>query len=207
MTGEVGILTGVIQTPELLVADVRAWRSWLARNHARSSGVRLVLARKGVTDPTRLTYDDALPEAICHGWIDGHLTRRDTDTYLVRFTPRRARSSWSQRNVDLAERLVAEGRMRPAGLAEIERAKADGRWDSAYGSSASIEVPEDLRAALAGSPRAQAMWDVLTRANRFAVLYRVHEAKRPETRARRISQFIEMLASGKTPHPQKRRPD
>jgi len=195
------------QTPELLVADVGAWRSWLSRNHTRSSGVRLVLARKGVTEPTRLTYDDALPEAICHGWIDGHLTRRDDATYRVRFTPRRARSSWSRRNVDLAEALVAEGRMRPAGLAEIERAKADGRWESAYLGSASSEVPDDLRAALAASPRAQAVWDVLTRTNRYAVLYRVQQAKRPETRARRITQYVEDLASGSTPHPQRRKPD
>jgi uncharacterized protein YdeI (YjbR/CyaY-like superfamily) len=194
------------QSPELLVADVGAWRSWLSSNHAVSSGVRLVLARKGVIEPTRLTYDDALPEAICYGWIDGHLTRRDSVTYRVRFTPRRARSSWSQRNVDLAERLVADGRMRPAGLAEVERAKADGRWGTAYRGSASIEVPDDLREALAASPGAQAMWDVLTRTNRYSVLYRVHEAKRPETRARRITHYVEMLASGNTPYPQKRKP-
>jgi uncharacterized protein YdeI (YjbR/CyaY-like superfamily) len=197
----------VSQTPELLVADARAWRSWLSRNHASSTGVRLVLARKGVTEPTRLTYDDALPEALCFGWIDGQLTQRDTATYRVRFTPRRPRSSWSQRNVGLAEQLVAERRMRPAGLAEIERAKADGRWEKAYGGSASIEVPDDLRDAVAASPRAQAMWDVLTRTNRFAVLYRVHEAKRPETRARRIAQYVEMLERGDTPFPQKRKPD
>ena len=195
------------QTPELLVADAGAWRSWLSRSHATSSGVRLVLARKGVTEPTRLTYDDALPEALCYGWIDGHLTQRDTATYRVRFTPRRPRSSWSQRNVDLAEQLVAEGRMRPAGLAEIERARADGRWERAYPGSASNDVPDDLCAALAASPRAQAMWDVLTRTNRYAVLYRVHDAKRPETRARRINHYVEMLAAGDTPYPQKRKPD
>jgi uncharacterized protein YdeI (YjbR/CyaY-like superfamily) len=191
------------QTPELLVADAATWRAWLAANHATSSGVRLVLAKKGVTEPTRLTYDDALPEALCYGWIDGHLTRRDNVTYCVRFTPRRARSSWSLRNVEAAERLIAEGRMQPAGLAEVERAKADGRWDRAYGGSASIEVPDDLRDALAASPRAQAMWDALTRTNRYAVLYRVHQAKRPETRARRIRQYVEMLERGDTPHPQK----
>jgi uncharacterized protein YdeI (YjbR/CyaY-like superfamily) len=193
--------------PELLVANVGAWRSWLSRNHATSSGVLLVLARKGGTEPTRLTYDDALPEAICYGWIDGQITRRDAATYRVRFTPRRSRSSWSQRNVDLAERLVADERMQPAGQAEIERAKADGRWEAAYRGSATSEVPEDLLAALAASPQAQAMWDVLTRANRYTVLYRVQEAKRPETRARRITQYVEMLASGKTPRPQKRKPD
>jgi uncharacterized protein YdeI (YjbR/CyaY-like superfamily) len=197
----------VHETPELLVADADVWRAWLADNHGTSPGVRLVLAKKGASATTGLSYDDALPEALCYGWIDGHLTRRDDATYRVRFTPRRARSAWSHRNVELAERLLAEGRMQPAGLAEIERAKADGRWERAYSGSASMEVPDDLRVALAASPRAQAMWDVLTRTNRYAVLYRVHEAKRAETRARRIGQYVDMLARGETPHPQKRTPD
>lgn len=197
----------VIETPELLVADAAAWHAWLAGNHATSPGVRLVLAKKGATEPTRLTYDEALPEALCYGWIDGHLTQRDNLTYRVRFTPRRARSSWSQRNVETAERLIADGRMQPAGLAEVKRAQADGRWERAYGGSASIEVPEDLRDALAASPQAQAMWDVLTRTNRYAVLYRVHQAKRAETRARRVRQYVEMLARGDTPYPQKRKPE
>jgi uncharacterized protein YdeI (YjbR/CyaY-like superfamily) len=196
----------VTETPELLVPDTAAWRAWLAANHATSSGVRLVLAKKGVTEPTRLTYDDALPEALCYGWIDGQLTRRDEGTYCVRFTPRRARSAWSKRNVETVERLIAEGRMQPAGLVEVERARADGRWDRAYAGSASIDVPDDLRDALAASPRAQAMWDVLTRPNRYAVLYRVHEAKRAETRARRIREYVEMLARGDTPHPQQAKP-
>jgi uncharacterized protein YdeI (YjbR/CyaY-like superfamily) len=196
----------VSETPELLVADGAAWRAWLAAHHAASSGVRLVLAKKGVTEPTRLTYDDALLEALCYGWIDGQLTRRDTETYCVRFTPRRARSSWSKRNVETAERLIAEKRMQPAGLAEVERAKADGRWAKAYSGSASIEVPDDLRDALAESPAAQAMWDVLTRTNRFAVLYRVQEAKRADTRARRIKQYVEMLTRGQTPYPQQMKP-
>jgi len=191
-------------TPELLVPDAAAWRSWLSARHAESAGVRLVLAKKGTTEPTRLTYDDALPEALCFGWIDGHLTRRDEATYRVRFTPRRPRGSWSQRNVELAERLIAEGRMQPAGLVEVERAKSDGRWTAAYAGSATIEVPDDLQEALASSPKAQAMWDVLTRTNRYAVLYRVQQAKRAETRARRIGQYVEMLARGETPHPQKK---
>ena len=144
----------VSETPELLVADAARWRAWLSANHATSSGVRLVLAKKGVSEPTRLIYDDALPEALSYGWIDGHLTRRDKATYRVRFTPRRSRSSWSQRNVGMAEQLIAAGRMQRAGLAEVERAKADGRWERAYGGSASIEVPDDLRDALAASPRA-----------------------------------------------------
>jgi uncharacterized protein YdeI (YjbR/CyaY-like superfamily) len=197
----------VSETPELLVADAAQWRAWLADNQATSTGVRLVLARKGEAGPTRLTYADALPEALCYGWIDGHLTRRDDATYCVRFTPRRARSRWSQRNVQSAERLLAEGRMQTAGLAEVERAKTDGRWQSAYGGSASLDIPDDLRDALAASPPAQRMWDVLTRTNKFAVVYRVQDAKRAETRARRIQQYIEMLARGDTPHPQKRKPD
>lgn len=171
------------ETPELLVADAAQWRAWLAGNHATSTGVRLVLARTGAAGPTRLTYADALPEALCYGWIDGQRTRGDRATYRVRFTPRRARSPWSRRNVELAERLIAEGRMQPAGLAEVDRAKADGRWQRAYGGSRSLEVPDDLRDALAASPSAQRMWDVLTRTNRFAVVYQVQEAKRPETRS------------------------
>ncbi|MFN2570918.1 MAG: YdeI family protein [Gemmatimonadales bacterium] len=195
------------ETPELLIADIAAWRTWLAGNHATSSGVGLVLAKKGVTEPTRLTYDDALPEALCYGWIDGQLTRRDDATYRVRFTPRRARSAWSKRNTETVDRLIADGRMQPAGLAEVERARADGRWGRAYAGSASIDVPDDLRDALVASPRAQAMWDVLTRRNRYAVLYRVHEAKRAATRARRIAQYVEMLARGDTPYPQQAKPE
>ena len=196
----------MIETPELLVADAAAWRAWLAGTHATTHSVRLVLAKKGATESTHLTYEEALPEALCFGWIDGHLTQRDNLTYRVRFTPRRSRSSWSQRNVETAERLIADGRMQPAELAEVERAQADGRWERAYGGSASIEVPDDLRVAVATSPRARAMWDVLTRTNRYAVLYRVHEAKRAETRARRVKQYVEMLARGDTPHPQKGKP-
>ena len=195
------------ETPELLVADLDAWRAWLEKHHATSTGVRLVLAKKGDAAPTTLTYADALTEALCYGWIDGQLTRRDEGSYCVRFTPRRARSPWSKRNVQAAERLIAEGRMQPSGLAEVERAKADGRWQRAYGGSASLEVPDDLREAIASSPDAQRMWDVLTRTNKFAIVYRVQDAKRAETRARRIQQHVEMLARGDTPHPQKKKPD
>jgi uncharacterized protein YdeI (YjbR/CyaY-like superfamily) len=197
----------VSETPELLVVDAAEWRAWIADNHATSTGVRLVLAKKGMAGPTTLTYTDALLEALCYGWIDGHLTRRDDATYCVRFTPRQACSRWSQRNVQTAERLIAEGRMQPTGLAEVERAKADGRWQSAYSGSASLEIPNDLRDALAASPPAQRMWDVLTRTNKFAVVYRVQEAKRAETRARRIQLYVEMLARGETPHPQKAKPE
>ena len=190
--------------PELVVRDAAAWRRWLGKHHASSPGVFLVLAKRGTTTPTRLSFSDALEEALCHGWIDGVRHARDDTTFAQRFTPRRARSTWSQRNIGIVEQLTREGRMRPAGLAEVERAKADGRWDAAYAGSATIEVPADLAAALAASPRAAAMFAILTSQNRFAVLFRVHGAKRPETRARRIDQFVAMLERGETIYPQRR---
>jgi uncharacterized protein YdeI (YjbR/CyaY-like superfamily) len=195
------------ELPELIVADADAFRDWLAQQHDSSPGVWLVLAKKGTREPTRLTYDEALDEALCFGWIDGQVGKRDDTTYRQRFTPRRRASRWSARNVGLAERLAEQGRMQPAGLAEIERAKADGRWDAAYAGPATAEVPDDLRVAVDADPRARAMFDVLTSRNRYAVLYRVLDAKRPETRARRIEEFVAMLAAGRTPYPQKRRPD
>ena len=192
------------EPPELIVADASAWRRWLGRNHGDEGGVWLVLAKKGTTEPTSLTYDEALEEALCHGWIDGQVRRRDDATYRQRFTPRRRRSPWSKRNVGLAERLHAEGRLHPAGIAEVERAKADGRWEAAYAGPASIEVPEDLAAALEAEPRAQELFGRLTSRNRYAILYRVTTAKRPDTRAKRIAESVAMLARGETPHPQKR---
>ena len=194
-----------VQT-ELILADAAAWREWLGEHCEISTGVWLVLAKKGTNEPTSLSRDQALDEALCHGWIDGQAQRRDETTYLQRFTPRRARSPWSQRNVGIIGRLESEGRMRPPGVAEVERAKADGRWDAAYGGQAGIEVPADLAAALAAEPRAQAMFDILTNQNRYAVLYRVTTAKRSDTRARRIDQFVAMLARGETIYPQKRKP-
>jgi uncharacterized protein YdeI (YjbR/CyaY-like superfamily) len=170
--------------------------------HHRDQGVWLVLAKKHVIEPTRLTYDEALEEALCHGWIDGQVGRRDERTYRQRFTPRRARSSWSQRNAGLAERLQKEGLMHQAGLEAVARAKDDGRWDAAYAGQATVEIPADLNAALDGEPRARAMFERLTSQNRYAVLYRIHEAKRSDTRARRIERFVAMLARGETIHPQ-----
>ncbi len=203
--GPTTILTGVADTlPELILVDAVGWRVWLGVNHAEVPGVWLVLAKKGTTEPTRLTYEEALEEALCHGWIDGQVNRRDELTYRQRFTPRRARSAWSQRNVEIVERLLAEGRVQPAGLAAVERAQADGRWGSAYAGQRTIEVPADLAAALAAEPRAQAMFEILTSQNRYAVLYRLQSAKRPETRLRRIEQFVAMLARGDTIHPQQR---
>ena len=185
------------------MANAAAWRRWLGKHHAELDGVWLVLAKKGTTTPTTLNYDQALEEALCHGWIDGQVRRRDDATYRQRFTPRRKRSPWSKRNVGIAERLQAEGQMHPAGVAEIERAKADGRWEAAYAGPASIEVPPDLAAALAAEPEARAMFDRLNSQNRYAILYRVTTAKRADTRARRIAEYVAMLARGETVYPQK----
>jgi uncharacterized protein YdeI (YjbR/CyaY-like superfamily) len=189
----------------LTVADAAAWREWLSEHHGDPSGVWLVLAKAGASDPTSLRYAEAVDEALCFGWIDGQSRSRDDTSWYVRFTPRRARSPWSKRNVGLIGRLTADGRMHAAGLAEVERAKADGRWEAAYAGQASIEVPEDLAAALAVEPRAKAMFDVLTKQNRFAVIYRIEGVKRADTRARRIGQMVAMLARGETIYPQKRR--
>jgi uncharacterized protein YdeI (YjbR/CyaY-like superfamily) len=191
--------------PELIAADAAAWGAWLEREHATSNGVWLALAKKGRNPPTRLTYDEALEEALCYGWIDGQVRRFDDDSYRQRFTPRRKRSAWSRRNVELAERLIREGRMKPAGRTAIEQARADGRWDAAYAGAATSEMPSDLAEALAAEPKAAAMFEELTSQNRYAILYRLATAKRAETRARRLAQFVEMLARGETIHPQKRR--
>ena len=193
--------------PQLIVRDAAAWRTWLAENVDEQTGVWLVLAKKGTTDPTSLSYAAALEEALCHGWIDGQARRRDEGTYVQRFTPRRRRSMWSQRNVGIVERLTAEARMHPQGLSEVARAKADGRWEVAYAGPATAEIPADLTEALAARPEAQAMFENLTSQNRFAVLHRLGAAKRQETRARRIEQYVDMLARGETFYPQRKRAD
>jgi uncharacterized protein YdeI (YjbR/CyaY-like superfamily) len=192
------------EPPDLVVRDARAWRAWLGAHHGEPAGVWLVVAKKGTTKPTSLTYDQALDEALCHGWIDGQRGQRDGATFRQRFTPRRSRSPWSKRNIGIVDRLMAEGRMLPAGSAEVDRAKGDGRWETAYAGQASIEMPEDLTLALAEEPKAQAMFEILTSQNRYALLYRIQGAKRADTRARRIEQFVAMLARGETIHPQKR---
>ena len=193
--------------PQLIVHDAAAWRTWLADNVDEPAGVWLVLAKKGTTDPTSLGYAAALEQALCHGWIDGQARRRDEGTYLQRFTPRRRRSMWSQRNVGIVELLTAEGRMHPQGLSEVARAKADGRWEAAYAGPATAEIPADLTEALTARPEAQAMFENLTSQNRFAVLHRLGAAKRQETRARRIKQYVDMLARGETFYPQRKRSD
>lgn len=191
-----------MELPELVVANATKWRTWLKGNHSKSQGVWLILAKKGTTQPTSLSYDEALEEAICFGWIDGQVGRRDDATFRRRFTPRNARSPWSQRNVAIAEGLSTSGRMHPAGEAQVQQAKADGRWAAAYAGPASADVPEDLAEALTANPRAQSMFQTLNGANRYSILHRIGSAKKAETRARRIQQFVEMLARGETIHPQ-----
>jgi uncharacterized protein YdeI (YjbR/CyaY-like superfamily) len=195
----------VTELPELLVPDAAAWHDWLVANHATSPGVWLVLSKKGGTI-TALDYGQALDEALCFGWIDGQVRRRDEQTTFQRTTPRGPRSRWSRRNVDHVARLTEEGRMTPAGLAAVEAARADGRWEAAYAGPATAQVPADLLAAIAAVPAAQAMYDVLTSQNRYALYHRLSAIKGERARQRRIESFVQMLARGETPHPQKRAP-
>ena len=181
-------------------ASREAWWAWLSEHHGDQGGVWLRLERKR-PGAAPLTHPEALEAAIAHGWIDGTRKRLDERSYLQRFTPRRARSRWSKINRDKAVELIARGEMAPAGLAEVERAKADGRWDAAYAGQRTIEVPDDLRAELERSPAAAEAFAGLDSRNRYAILYRIGAAKRAETRARRIEQFVAMLAAGETIHP------
>ena len=196
---------GSAELDELIVADAGALRAWLSANHDTSPGVWLALTKKGGT-VTTLTWQQAVDEALCFGWIDGQARKRDQETSWIRFTPRRARSVWSQRNVAHVARLEAAGRMQPAGRAVADAAKADGRWAAAYAPPSEAQAPDDLLAAIAAVPAAQAMFDVLTKANRFALIYRINAVKRAETRERKIGEFVAMLARQETIYPQKARP-
>ena len=190
------------EAEQLTVADVAAWRAWLDAHEDDSDGVWLVLAKKGTTEPTSLTYAQALDEALCSGWIDGRKQSVDAAVFRQHFTPRRKASLWSERNVGIVERLIAEGRMRPRGQAEIDRAKGDGRWERAYGPRAFAEVPDDLAAALAATSGATEAFAALNAQNRYAVLHRVHTAPSPASRANRIAKHVAMLSGGETPYPQ-----
>jgi uncharacterized protein YdeI (YjbR/CyaY-like superfamily) len=185
--------------PVLDFADAQAWESWLAAQGGNAKGVWLKIAKVGNTDSS-LTKAQAIDAALCHGCIDGHIDKYDEAWFLTRFTPRKRTSKWSENNRKRAQQLLAEGRVTPAGLAEIEAAKADGRWDSAYAPASAAEEPEDLKAALDAEPAARAFFDTLTGANRYAILYRVQTAKKPETRAARIAKFVGMCARGETVH-------
>ena len=186
----------------LTVPDRAAWRAWLDAHEESSDGVWLVLAKKGTTDPTSLTYAEALDEALCSGWIDGQTASIDERVFRRRFTPRRKASLWSERNIGLVATLTAEGRMRPAGIREVERAQADGRWERAYAGQSSAAEPEDLLAALAASPAARATFATLSKVNRYAVIHRVSTAPNPTVRANRLAKLVAMLERGEAPHPQ-----
>lgn len=176
-----------------------AWAAWLEEHHASSKGIWLELAKKGSGTPS-VTYAEALEVALCYGWIDGQKKSHNAAAWLQKFTPRGKRSIWSKVNREKALALLESGRMRPAGLAEVERAQRDGRWEAAYDSQGVAAVPDDLAAALERSPAAKAFFAALDSANRYAILFRVQTAKKAETRARRIEQFVQMLERGEKIH-------
>jgi uncharacterized protein YdeI (YjbR/CyaY-like superfamily) len=186
----------VADLPEKRFKDAAAFERWLAKHHDKVAGAWLVFARKN-SGATSLSYAEAVEVALCYGWIDGQGKGIDERFTKTRFTPRARRSIWSKINTQHAERLVKEGRMKPAGLAEIDRAKADGRWDRAYDSPSTMTIPDDFAAALKKS-RQTAAFDKLNSRNRYAMLFRIHDAKKPETRAARIDKFVEMLKNGET---------
>jgi uncharacterized protein YdeI (YjbR/CyaY-like superfamily) len=192
-----------IDLPVLAFGDVAGWEAWLKAQGASSRGVWLKFSKAGAPRPT-LRKAEAIEAALCHGWIDGQLAKFDEHYFLVRFTPRRPGSRWSAINCDAAQRLIEAGRMSEAGWREVEAAKADGRWDAAYASQSKAQPPPDLVEALAANPAAERIFGRLDAANRYAVIYRVQDAKKPETRARRIAQYVDMLARGETIHPRKR---
>jgi uncharacterized protein YdeI (YjbR/CyaY-like superfamily) len=184
--------------PVLAFADQAELEAWLEAEHATAPGLYVRLARKGSGVPS-VTYAELVEAVLCFGWIDGRSQRLDDTSYLQRITPRRPRSVWSQKNVTAVEALTAAGRMRPAGLAAVQAARADGRWERAYAGPATATVPEDLAAALAAEPAAQQVFDGLDGRNRYAVLHRVATAASPQTRARRVAALVQMLAEGRRP--------
>jgi uncharacterized protein YdeI (YjbR/CyaY-like superfamily) len=186
--------------PVILFPSAAELEAWLEDEHARSDGIWLKIARKG-TGVESVTHAEAVEVGLCFGWIDGQARRLDDRHYLQRFTPRRPRSRWSRINCERAEALDAAGRMRPSGLAEVEAAKADGRWDEAYEPPSTAEVPPDLERELKRDRAAREAFETLDGANRYAIIYRLNDAKRPETRERRLRKFVEMLRRGERIHP------
>ncbi|MEO5938044.1 MAG: YdeI/OmpD-associated family protein [Sphingomonas sp.] len=185
--------------PIIAFVDLAAWEAWLAGQPGGATGLWLKIAKAGNSDAT-LTKVQAIDGALCHGWIDGQIDKFDDAWFLTRFTPRTAKSKWSEKNRKRVEELMEDGRVSPAGLAAVESAKAGGRWDAAYAPASTATEPDDLRAALDADPNARAFFDTLTGANRYAILYRVHDAKKPETRAARIAKFVAMCAAHETLH-------
>ena len=188
------------QLPVVSFESTDAWDAWLTAHAADSPGVWLKIAKKGSAGRS-ISYSDALDVALCHGWIDGQKGRLDDEYWLQRFTPRKPGSKWSKINTERAAALIESGRMRPAGLREVERAQGDGRWEQAYESQSRVTVPEDLARALAANQRARAFFATLDSTNRYAILYRIGTAKRPETRAKRIDAFVAMLSEHKKIYP------
>jgi uncharacterized protein YdeI (YjbR/CyaY-like superfamily) len=186
--------------PRLTFLDQHEWENWLMQNGDSSTGVWLRLAKKGAGKST-LSYEEALESALCHGWIDGQKQTESDEYWLQRFTRRSAKSIWSRLNRDRAEALIAAGRMCPSGMREIEKAKADGRWEAAYASASNSVVPDDLQAALDANPKASAFFATLNARNRYAILFRIQNAKKPATRARKIEEFIDRLNRGEAIHP------
>src|SRR3954447_18188062 len=180
-------------------ADQAAFEAWLESEHERSPGIYVVLAKKGAPEPT-LKQSEMVESLLCFGWIDGQVKRLDEHHFLTRVTPRQPKSVWSDKNVEWVQRLIEAGRLRPAGLAVVEAAQADGRWERAYAGAASITVPDDLAEALAAHPGATDFFEQLDGANRYAVLWRVHTATTPQTRAKRIAALAQMLAEGRRIH-------
>ncbi|MGW0142102.1 YdeI/OmpD-associated family protein [Streptomyces calvus] len=193
-------MAGGVDEPVLAFDTQGDWEAWLEEHHDDVAGIWLRIPRKG-SGLTGVDYATALESALCFGWIDGHKKKLDDTHWLQRFTPRRPRSRWSAVNRSKALDLIERGRMRPSGLREVERARADGRWDAAYASPSTATVPDDLRAALDAVPAARDAFAALDSRNRYAILHRVEEAKRPQTRAARIEKFVAMLAEGRTLHP------
>jgi uncharacterized protein YdeI (YjbR/CyaY-like superfamily) len=185
--------------PVVRFADQAGFEAWLEEHGASAPGVYVTIAKKGAPEPT-LAQSEMVESLLCFGWIDGRVQRLDEHHFLTRVTPRRPKSVWSSKNVGWVGRLVEAGRMRPAGLAAVEAAQADGRWERAYAGPATITVPDDLAAALAAAPAAQREFDTLDRTNRYAVLWRVHTAATPAGRARRIENLVAMLAEGRRLH-------
>ena len=188
------------ELPILPFKTQKAWATWLERNHAKSPGIWMRFMKKATGEKT-ITYDEALEVALCYGWIDGQGKSEGERSHIQKWVPRRKRSIWSKRNTEKALALIESGRMKPAGLAEIERAKADGRWAAAYDSPSRSTVPPDLQAALDKMPRAKTFFATLDSRNRYAILHRIQTAKKAETRERRITQFVEMLANGEKIYP------
>ena len=181
--------------PILQLASQEEWEAWLDAEHGTSDGVWLKFAKKGSGVET-VVYAEALEVALCYGWIDSQVARLDERFYLQKFTPRRARSKWSRINRDKIEELTRQGRLKPAGLEQVELAKADGRWEAAYASPANVAIPDDLQAALDASPQAGEFWERLNKSNRFAIVFQLEDAKKPETRTRRLEKFVGMLERG-----------